>query len=61
MTYGLSYDWFKYVAQLTHGSQLMDFTLWLAMSHRGHGTRGDESPGLGLREERLYKAGLDPE
>ena len=33
MTCFMSYDWFWYVAQLTHRSQLMDFTLWLAMSH----------------------------
>ena len=26
MTYFTSYDWFRYVAQLTHTSQLMDFT-----------------------------------
>jgi len=30
-----SYDWFRYVAQLTLRSQLMDFILWLIMSHRG--------------------------
>ena len=26
-------DWFWYAAQLTHRSQLMDFILWLTMSH----------------------------
>ena len=33
MTWFLSYDWFRYVAQLSHRSQLMDFTLGLVMSH----------------------------
>ena len=33
MTWFMSNDWFWYVAQLTHRSQLMDFTLGLAMSH----------------------------
>ena len=27
MTCFMSYDWFRHVAQLTHTSQLMDFTL----------------------------------
>ena len=27
MTRYMSYDWFRHVAQLTHTSQLMDFTL----------------------------------
>ena len=33
MTCFTSYDWFRQVAQLTYTSQLMDFTLWLTMSH----------------------------
>ena len=33
MTLFMSYDWFRYVAQLTQRSQLMDFTLRLAMRH----------------------------
>ena len=32
----ISFDWFWYVAQLTHRSQLMDFTLWLVMSHESY-------------------------
>ena len=33
MTCYMSYDWFWQVAQLTHESQLMEFILWLAISH----------------------------
>ena len=40
MTGFMNHDWFRYVAQLTHAGQLMDFTLRLTRSHesldKGH-------------------------
>ena len=54
MTSFISYDWFKYVAQLTHTSHLMDFTLWFILSHELQDTEYESR----LREKPLYKGTL---
>ena len=48
MTWFICYDWLTVYRAVTHMSHLMDFALWLIMSHRSYVTRGDESTGLGL-------------
>jgi len=59
LTWFMSFDWLKNIAQSTHESQIMDFTLWLTMSNRGCMTWGDKSPGLGLLEDTHIR-GLVP-
>ena len=50
-------DWLIVCCAVTHMTHLMDVKLWFTMSHRGCVTRGDESPGLRLRED-AYISGL---
>jgi len=40
MTGFMGYDWLTGCWEVTHTSQLMDFALWLTMSHRGLCKRG---------------------
>jgi len=39
MTYFMGFDWVQDIRQLTQASQLMDFTLWLTMSHESRDAR----------------------
>jgi len=57
MTYVMGSDWLMVCCAVTHMTYLMDVKLWFTMSHRGCVTRGDESPGLRLREDS-YISGL---
>jgi len=48
------------IAQLTQESQLIDFTLRQAMSHRGWMMRGHESPGLELWRDASRRLAFSP-
>ena len=50
----MSFDWFWYVEQLTHRTQLMDFTLWLVMSHES-GDAKYESHRIRVEGRTQYK------